>query len=199
MIQDNIETKMPGKVGVYLFMSSFLSLILFIVGWEIVVHHGKFDVEVNGAPKVWDTIWFGLVLMGIAIISILRKYIWYWTFSFTINGNSISTTYGLFLKKNRMFDFNKVQDVNVTQGLIQRMFGVASVSIVTTSPDQVQIVSSKNGSHSIFTPSAFMYLLAEDAKQLQANIISDGAVQKVEVIPPSATPISVETTPIAGQ
>ncbi len=178
MIALSVPQRMPSRVAIYLLLSSVFCIASMVLGYSL-IYREVFTIHFPGQEFTLSLVWPGRLLFLLGFLFLVRKYVWYFTFSFTFDEHSMSTRYGLLSRTSKTFDLNKIQNIDVHQNLLQQAFQLASVSIATSSPDQV--VTYGRG-RSVFIPSAFMYLFLDDARELAEKAIHTGAVQKVEII-----------------
>jgi putative membrane protein len=72
---------------------------------------------------------FILLSLGASLISWLR-------FSWRVDDDDISITSGVFSRNHRTIPFDRIQDVNIEQGLFARMLGLAKVTLETGGGDK---------------------------------------------------------------
>ncbi len=74
-----------------------------------------------------------IVLVGISVLtfitSILQGFIGYYNFRIVKNANDLEISYGLLTRHTNAFGYNRIQGVLVQQGLIQRLFGYATLRL----------------------------------------------------------------------
>ena len=74
-----------------------------------------------------------IVLVGISvftfIVSILQSFIGYYNFRIAKHGTDLEISYGLLTRHTNTFGYNRIQGVVVQQGLIQRIFGYATLRL----------------------------------------------------------------------
>ena len=63
------------------------------------------------------------------VISILQSFIAYHNFRIVKNAADLEISYGLFTRHTNTFGFNRIQGVLIRQGLIQRLFGYATLNL----------------------------------------------------------------------
>ena len=74
-----------------------------------------------------------IVLVGLSLltflISILQSFVGYYNFRIVKNETDIEISYGLITRHTNTFGYNRIQGVLIRQGLIQRLFGYATLSL----------------------------------------------------------------------
>lgn len=63
------------------------------------------------------------------IISIIHSFIGYYKFNITKCGNNIQISFGLLEKHTNTFSYDRIKAVKISQGLVQRMLGFASIKL----------------------------------------------------------------------
>lgn len=72
-----------------------------------------------------------LAALGIAGLSILGILLYWLRFTYAIDDGEIRINSGILSRKHRVIPFDRVQDVNIEQGLIARALGLAKVKLET--------------------------------------------------------------------
>lgn len=60
---------------------------------------------------------------------LIHSFVGYYQFKITKRGNDIRISYGLFEKHTNTFSYDRIKAVKITQGLVQRMLGFASIRL----------------------------------------------------------------------
>ncbi|MGM8215375.1 PH domain-containing protein [Bacillaceae bacterium W0354] len=79
------------------------------------------------------------VLLGLAALSVLiiiSSIIHWLRFTYAIVGDEIRIEQGLFIRKKRYIQKNRIQSIDLTQGVIHRLFGLTKVQIETAGSDR---------------------------------------------------------------
>lgn len=85
---------------------------------------GYFAMQGNG--------WIGLLMLGgIAIGTLVSLLLKWWRFSFRLGKDAIRIDSGLLNRNHRTIPFDRVADVSIAQGPLQRILGVATVTLET--------------------------------------------------------------------
>jgi hypothetical protein len=74
----------------------------------------------------------------LAVVMIVNSFLRFRWFSFTLTDRTINIDSGVIIQSSRVVRFDKIQDVEARQGLLQRLLGLKSVAIWTASLDQVR-------------------------------------------------------------
>ena len=59
----------------------------------------------------------------------IRSFVGYHNFTITGRGNDIQISYGLFERHTNTFSYDRIKAVKISQGIVQRMFGFASIKL----------------------------------------------------------------------
>lgn len=76
-------------------------------------------------------LFLGLAAVAIAAISAVSIFLYWLRFSYTIDDGEIRIDSGVISRQHRVIPFDRVQDVNIEQGPIARMIGLAKVKLET--------------------------------------------------------------------
>ena len=61
--------------------------------------------------------------------SLIHSFVGYYNFTITKRDNNIQISYGLLEKQTNTFSYDKIKAVKISQGLVQRLFGFASIRL----------------------------------------------------------------------
>ncbi|MBD3109691.1 PH domain-containing protein [Bacillus sp. AGMB 02131] len=96
---------------------AFIPLILFIVLQSS-----------NDSP--WS--YFELIVLGGALVlGLISGIVTWYKFTYEIDENEIRIRSGVFIKKERFIRLERIQSIDITEGIIQRLFSLVKVSIET--------------------------------------------------------------------
>lgn len=71
-----------------------------------------------------------LILSLVAFVaSVINSFVKYHDFNITKHGNNIEITYGLLEKHTNSFSYDRIKAIKITQSLVQRMLGFASIKL----------------------------------------------------------------------
>ncbi len=70
-----------------------------------------------------------LLSVGTLIGSVLHSFVGYYGFSIARRGESIQISYGLLEKHTNTFSYDRIKAVKISQGLVQRLLGFASIRL----------------------------------------------------------------------
>lgn len=76
-----------------------------------------------------------LIVIAIAVVSWLR-------FTYRVEAGELKIESGVFVRKNRYIRFERIHSVDVSEGIIQRLFGLVKVNIETAGGSQAEAVLS---------------------------------------------------------
>lgn len=75
----------------------------------------------------WNLAGFGLIIFFTLVSSLLR-----WVrFYYYVSNREVRIEYGLFVRKRRFIPYERIQSINLTQGVIHRLFGLVKLQIET--------------------------------------------------------------------
>ncbi|CAM3954600.1 PH domain-containing protein [Mesobacillus zeae] len=78
----------------------------------------------------WDLYyWFGSI--GILILFLLSGIVSWYRFNYRIQENELRIEYGLFVKRKRYIPFERIQSIDYSEGILQRLFGLVKVKVET--------------------------------------------------------------------
>ena len=72
-----------------------------------------------------------LILAGIVLSTTIGLALHWWRFSFRVGGDALRIDSGIIGRNHRTIPFDRVQDVSIVQGPLQRLVGVARVTLET--------------------------------------------------------------------
>jgi putative membrane protein len=81
--------------------------------------------------------WYVLMFAAVLVMFIARDVLWRASFSFIFLPDYVVTTQGILSKKETHLPYRAVQDVTVSQGIVDRMLGIATVEIENAAVMQV--------------------------------------------------------------
>ncbi|RIW32740.1 hypothetical protein D3H55_12760 [Bacillus salacetis] len=92
-----------------------------------------FLVFLNRGEKVEGFLeWLPFIIGGAIMIFLLASGIIKWLrFSYWLEDGELRIEYGLFVKKKRYIPFDRIQSLNLTEGILQRPFGLVRVKVET--------------------------------------------------------------------
>lgn len=81
------------------------------------------------AQQSW--LWVGLAAIAVATLSALGVFLSWLRFTFAVDNGEIRIDSGIISRQHRVIPFDRIQDVNIEQGLIARALGLAKVRLET--------------------------------------------------------------------
>ena len=78
---------------------------------------------------------FSLIVIAVAIVGWLR-------FTYRVEDGELKIESGVFVRKNRYIRFERIHSIDVSQGIIQQLFGLVKISIETAGGSQAEAVLS---------------------------------------------------------
>jgi putative membrane protein len=124
----------PALLKVYLlrsFVTALGLLVAVLVAGLRVVKHKALDLEKLPLPVLLAA---GAGLYLVCYVGVLIYYVVrYRTMRFRFEEDGLAQKWGLFFRKDRFLAFARIQDINVTRGVLERMFGLGTVIVETAS------------------------------------------------------------------
>jgi uncharacterized membrane protein YdbT with pleckstrin-like domain len=191
MITPNVSTKLPGSALSYKLTGSLILTIIFIIIAFFLMSLGSVQgtSTVGGATSAttFSTIVPAIILIVIGLLFPIYSFLWYTTFSYIVADQLITLNSGVIFKQSKTIAFNKIQNVNNVRGPMQMMFGLTEVDIWTASPDQMTITTVNYGNNQQGVkmqpkPEGKLYLLKQDADDLNTYISQKSTVQNVKIV-----------------
>lgn len=168
MIPINTPLKMPKAALWYsVAAGAFIIAIIFSVIFPFAFAFQSSPACQNVVCRFTSAATVGILFLGFGGLLELYFFLYYSTFSFLLTSTNIVINSGVFIKGSKVIDFNKIQNINMTTGPIQALFGVASVQIWTASPDQIVITKGSATAR----PSGYIVLYKEDAEWLKNFLV----------------------------
>ncbi|MFD1431559.1 PH domain-containing protein [Lacticaseibacillus yichunensis] len=81
----------------------------------------------------WWTIWLGLIVAAILVITLINVAVRYWCFTYLVGDDGLTINSGLFEQKTQHIPYSKIQTVQRQQWFFLRPFGLESLTIETAS------------------------------------------------------------------
>ncbi len=80
-----------------------------------------------------------VAIIGLFIFLLIRSYLLFRNFQFKIEGSNFILKKGIFSKKNTSISFDRIQNINFSQNLIQQIINVYEVSLETAGSNKTEI------------------------------------------------------------
>lgn len=84
----------------------------------------------------------GLILSGICIIVIALAVVSWLRFTYRIEEGELKIESGVFVRKKRYIRFERIHSIDVSEGIVQRLFGLVKINIETAGGSQAEAVLS---------------------------------------------------------
>ena len=104
----------------------------------VVIGICKLRFQLN-ALGTWEQYFMFAVLITVAamllfsivsfVVCMIHSFIGYYKFAITKRGNDIQISYGLLEKHTNTFSYDRIKAVKISQGLVQRVFGFATIRL----------------------------------------------------------------------
>ncbi len=109
-----------------------------------------------------DLFWIVFVLISFIVIPLIIFILISNEFvKFTIKENSITVNQGILIKKSDSINFDRIQSVKNSRGLLDQAFGLSQLRIWTSSPEQIRLNNKKH------KPDIGLLLNFNDAEKLK--------------------------------
>ena len=115
------------------FFTAVFALVIFIV---MGICKGMLQIESLGT---WGEFFLFTVLFTVCAMlvfsffsfigSIINSFVGYYNFTVTKRDNNLQISYGLLEKHTNTFSYDRIKAVKISQGLVQRIFGFASIKL----------------------------------------------------------------------
>lgn len=139
--KDSLYRFTSGKKMLYALVniaSAVLFTVLFAVLAIIVIGVCKVMLQLD-ALGTWGEYFLYSILITVCVMlllaffsfvgSLIHSFVGYYNFTITKRDNNIQISYGFFEKQTNTFSYDKIKAVKISQGLVQRLFGFASVRL----------------------------------------------------------------------
>ena len=90
----------------------------------------------DGIPGWVQPLVLGVVLLILLVYSFLQ----WWRFTYRIESGEFRMESGVFVKKKRYIKFDRIHSINISEGIIQRLFGLVKVNIETAGGNQADAI-----------------------------------------------------------
>lgn len=129
-------------------------------------------LNISGGRDSKTSLLISLILSLIAVLITLFTGILSWMrYTYRFEEDELRIEYGVFLRKKRYIPFERIQSINITEGLLQRLFGLAKVEIETAgSGDEAEAVLSAIPKGEAAQIQAHVNAAKQDALKMTAEI-----------------------------
>lgn len=203
-------TRAPDKDGYYRLGKTTLYFLIFKYGWTAIV---LFIIELilagaatggNALPPFSEWVTASatfaeivklvagiipMVIFFIIIFALFMSYGWYMSFKYKIEDNDLSFEKGVLGKQEISVPFHQIQNVDVEQSILFRVFGLADLAILTAGHEDPE--HARKEETEIIMPA----LNLKEARRLQRYLLDRANVQRVvtkdaSVEPPIPQPLA---------
>ena len=116
-----------------------------------------------------------LLLAAISLVgSLLQSFVGYYGFTVTRRSGSLEISYGLFEKHTNRFQYDRIKAVKISQGLVARIFGFASIRLEVIGYTVSASDDNKNASLGVLVP----FCRYGEVDEILARILPDYAPSK---------------------
>ena len=117
----------------------------------------------------------------VVIVALLFIYVFAWwkIFSYTVFNDHITIHSGVIFQETKTVNFNDIENVSSLSGPLIALFGLCTVRGFTSSPGQLVVTGSKNGTTTTYRPDISIILDTQTAAEL-IQLMQKSDVQKVE-------------------
>ncbi len=123
-----------------------------------------------------------LVIFATVVFAFVMAYGWYWSFRYKLEDNDLSFEQGLISRQEISIPFRQIQNADIEQSILYRIFGLADLVILNSGHEDPQSAT-KNESE-IIMPA----LNIQEARRLQEYLLDRANVQKVVSVSPDTEP-----------
>jgi putative membrane protein len=129
-------------------------------------------LNISGGRDSKTSLLLSLILSLIAVLITLITGIMSWLrYTYRFEDDELRIEYGVFLRKKRYIPFERIQSINITEGLLQRLFGLAKVEIETAGRgDEAEAVLSAIPKGEAAQIQAYVNAAKKDALKTTAEI-----------------------------
>lgn len=139
--KDSLYRFTSGKKMLYALVniaSAVLFTVLFAVLAIIVIGVCKVMLQLDALGTWGEYFLYSILITVCAMLllaffsfvgSLIHSFVGYYNFTITKRDNNIRISYGFFEKQTNTFSYDKIKAVKISQGLVQRLFGFASVRL----------------------------------------------------------------------
>ena len=116
-------------------------------------------VVVSGSSFLGGTVGqlVGVALVGLAVVGLVAYEIGYWSrYEYALTADTFDIRSGVFRRRNREIPVDRIQNVDISRNVVQRLLGIAAVDLETAGGGA--------------TEAAVRYVTFEEAKRLQRTL-----------------------------
>jgi putative membrane protein len=128
-----------------------------------------FFVGGRGGDELFDTLYMGGVLV-IVVFMLLYGILTWFRFTYRVEAGELRIEHGVFIRKKRYIPLERIQTIDVTQGVIQRFFGLVKI--------QVETAGGGNEAEAVLSA-----ITKEDAERLRKELVTESEHALEEQVP----------------
>jgi membrane protein YdbS with pleckstrin-like domain len=155
-------------------------LLLMLIGTE-----GWTDSQTGEAVNPETIKFIGMVIpvgaLGLYILTALYTCWYFITYTYTVGIDRLSIKSGVIVTSDKSVQFEEAENTSLVRGPLLMLFGLGNLRVFTSSPGQLQIVTTKNGTRTIHKPDVDIVLPIADTSALAERFSK--AVNRVAIIP----------------
>lgn len=144
-----------------------------VIAYFFIPNEGETLASVVGL-SLGNAIWLGLLfIITLTILQTSYSLLWKSTFSFNFLPEYIFMRTGIIARQEKHLPYNTIQDVSVNQGIIDRLFGIATIIIKNASGSQ--FLQNRDGNTAVFNGVVIPGQPLERAQKI-AQILKEGVL-----------------------
>lgn len=124
--------KLPAKARINIFLNSFITSTIIVIIYALIAHillrFQLLSEKLKGPLKILSIIIIGLCILDI----ILDPIIGYKRHRYKISDLSVEKITGILGMKHEIVPISKMQQIEINEGIINRLLGLSSVKIITS-------------------------------------------------------------------
>lgn len=169
MITFNVPQKLSSKVLSYSMTGAVI--------WAVIVTVAVTAVGLT----IFREIRLFAPMIVVVFFALLFVYVFAWwkIFSYTVFTDHITIHSGVIFQETKTVNFNDIENVSSLSGPLIALFGLRTLKGFTSSPGQLVVSGSKNGTTTTYRPDINIILDAQTAAELM-QLMQKSDVQKVE-------------------
>lgn len=77
--------------------------------------------------------WYLIIILSYLVIHLLIRLLGWWRYVYRVTDTELQIEYGLFIRKKSFISKYRIQSIDITEGILHRIFGLAEIKIETAS------------------------------------------------------------------